>query len=145
MPILQTALAQLRGVRSQVKTVQVQAKGAAAEALAAFDQKAQAIEGRPAFGPGGGGAVTGGDTLNSVAGSLGQLMNIFQGADVGPTAQATSASTERKQAAAAVLGKFKALTTADLAALNATLKTANLEPITVPAGRAGRPSSPGER
>ena len=94
---LQRALAELRGMREQVKD-------------AAFDKKMETLEGRPA--PGFGAPAGGPDTLNSVSGSLAQLMNVLQGADVAPTAQALNAVAERRQAATKLLVEWRTLKSA---------------------------------
>jgi photosystem II stability/assembly factor-like uncharacterized protein len=131
------ALQQLRSVRQQIKEVAGRpAQGrqeAPADALAAFDQKAEALEGRPParFGGGRGGAAEAAETLNSVAAGVTQLMAALQGADVAPTTQLVAAVQDRRAAAAAVMAKWTALKGAELTALNMKLKAANIPPITV--------------
>jgi hypothetical protein len=141
----QAALQKLRDVRAQVKKIQEAAQGnsAVAQALTEFDKKAAALEGG-AGGPGGrGGAAAGGppmgmggpaaagapDTLVGISGSLNQLMNLLQAADAAPTTQAIAAVEERRAALRALMAKWEALKTKDLAAINVTLKAANLPPI----------------
>jgi len=131
----QAALRQMRGLRAQVKPLQDKAgPGPVFEALAAFDKKGAAIEGGAGGGQrgmGGGGAQAPGaggsqDTLAAVGSSLSSLMNLLQGADAAPTSQALAAISERKQAFGALLGKWNAFKTQDLAALNGQLKAAGL-------------------
>lgn len=129
---VQKALGELRSARGQIETAKAEAKGPAADALAAFDKKCQALEGQVAFGPGGAAATGGAETFNGVGASLGQVLNILQGADVAPTVQAATAAGERKQAAARVVAQWTAMKTTDLDALNATLKQANLPAVKVP-------------
>jgi hypothetical protein len=125
----QTALETLRSLREQVKDRGSRSgSGSAAatsEALAAFDKKASDLEGQPAAGGGGrGGAVQGPETLSSIAGSMNQLMGLLQGADVTPTTQLVAAVADRRAAHAKLMTRWNALKGADLAALNATLKSA---------------------
>jgi hypothetical protein len=58
-------------------------------------------------------------------------MNSLQGADVQPTALQLAAITNARQLAARVMARWNALKTTDLAALDATLKSAGLETIAV--------------
>jgi len=129
----QSALQQLRALRAAVKQAQERAGQApAAATLGAFDQKLASIEGiaggggRGGAGGGGGaggrgGAAGGADTLAGIGGSLTSLVPILQGADAAPTTQVLSAVTERRAALATLLGRWKALSTTELAALNAAL------------------------
>ena len=134
----QAALRQLRAIRAQVKPLQDKAgQGPVFQALAAFDQKAAALEGGAGGGGqrggGGGGGVGPGagagggqDTLAAIGSSLSSLMSLLQGADAAPTSQVLAAITERKQAFAAMMGKWNAFKTQDLANLNTQLKAAGL-------------------
>jgi hypothetical protein len=135
----QAAAAEISAMREQA--AKIQAQGPAAQALAAFVQKAAALEGqRPAAGAGGGrGAMGGGrgeiaapmaqDSLWAVSALLGGQMNAMQAADVAPTANTLAAVTSALSAADAVMGRWTSLTSVDLPALNATLKAAGLPPI----------------
>jgi photosystem II stability/assembly factor-like uncharacterized protein len=126
----QTALETLRSLRAQVKDRGSRggSVAAASEALAAFDKKASALEGQsPAGGGGGGGrgaAPAGPETLASITGGMTQLMTLLQGADVTPTTQLVAAVADRRAALAKLMTRWNALKGADLAALNATLKSA---------------------
>jgi hypothetical protein len=139
----QSALQQLRALRAAVKQGQERAgQTPAAAMLGAFDQKLASIEGitggaggRGAAGGGGaggrGGAAGGADTLAGIGGSLTSLVPILQGADAPPTTQVLAAVTERRAALATLLGKWKAFSTTDLAAVNAELEKAGLPAIAV--------------
>ena len=154
----QAALQKLRDIRAQVKKIQEkiaagaettgagQTKMTAAEALADFDKTAAALEGGPGgaggrggmggqMPPGGPGGAPGGagmpDSLAGIGGSLSQLMSLLQAADAAPTTQAVAAVTERREALRALMAKWDALKTKDVAALNAVLKAANLHLISV--------------
>ncbi len=119
------ALEQLRALRSQLRTLKERAgQGGVADAIIALDQKAEALAGREAgrFGGAGGGA----DSLGSVRGALMSLMGILQGADVAPTTQAVAAVAERRQALAALIGRWNELKTKDIPAVNDLLRKANL-------------------
>ena len=139
----QAAAAELSALREQAS--KIQAQGPAAQALAAFVQKATALEGlRPAAGVGGGrGALGGGrgeaaapaapNSLWAVSTLLAGQMNAMQAADVAPTANTLAAVTAALDAAEAVMARWASLQSADLPALNATLKAAGLP------GIGGRP------
>jgi photosystem II stability/assembly factor-like uncharacterized protein len=139
----QAAAAELSALREQASKIQTQ--GPAAQALAAFAQKAAALEGqRQAAGAGGGrGAMGGGrgeaaspaapDSLWAVSALLGGQMNAMQAADVAPTATTLAAVMAALNAADSVMARWASLRTVDLLALNATLKAAGLP------GIGGRP------
>ena len=140
----QEAAASIESLRGQA--AKIQAQGAAAQALAAFAQKATALEGqRPAAGGGGrGGAGAAGgragaaappsapDTLLGVSSLLAAQMNSMQAADVAPTAITLESVNTALRAAEAVLARWGSLKNVDLPALNATLKAAGLPVIAVP-------------
>jgi hypothetical protein len=133
---VQTALAQLRGLRARIR--EIKAEGAAATALAEFDKQALAIEGasgggRGGRGGGGGrGAIDAGpETLGTATGSLTTLMRQMESAEMAPTSQFSVAITERRAQVAELMAKWAALKTTGLATLNAQLKQANLAPLEV--------------
>ena len=64
-----------------------------------------------------------------VAASLGGLVNALGSADVQPTANQLSAISAARAVAARVMTRWRAIDTVELAALNAGLKTAGVEPI----------------
>jgi hypothetical protein len=141
----QAALEQLRALRAAVKQAQEPAgQNPAAATLGAFDQKLASIEGitggaggRGGAGGGGGGAAGrggaagGADTLAGIGGSLTSLVPILQGADAPPTTQVATAVAERRAALAALFGKWKALSTTELATLNAELAKAGMPAVAV--------------
>jgi photosystem II stability/assembly factor-like uncharacterized protein len=124
--VLQNALARLRGARQQVAALRGRAQGVAAAALAAFDQKAAALE-----GGGGGGRFGGGSpgTLSGASAALAQLMGLLQAADVAPTPAVVTAVGSRQDAMGDVMARWSALRSQDLAALNAELRQAGLPTI----------------
>jgi photosystem II stability/assembly factor-like uncharacterized protein len=138
------AAVRLGAVRQQL--AKLQAQGAAAQAIEAFNTKAAALEGTPppAGGRGGrgGGPPAGGgrggpaaqsppDTLWGVTTALGTVMNAMQAADVAPTANTLAAVTAAQQNATRVLARWTVLRTVDLPALNAKLKAAGIGEIAV--------------
>jgi len=118
----------------------VQSNATITQALADFDKKAAALEGGGGGAGGRGGAAMGGpmgmggpggvaggqDSLAGIGGSLNGLMSLLQAADAAPTTQAVAAVTERREALRALMAKWDAFRTKDVAALNAVLKAANL-------------------
>ncbi len=74
-----------------------------------FDKQALAIEGERAGRIGRRGGATGPDTLGSVSGSLVQLMNELQGADVAPTAAEVGAVSDRRAAVRRLLDRWEQL------------------------------------
>jgi photosystem II stability/assembly factor-like uncharacterized protein len=143
----QRAHTEMVALRGQVQALASRAQGPAAEAVAAFDKKAAALEGATGGGRGGrgggggggrGGISSGPETLSSAGGSLTALIRLLEGADVAPSTQLAAAVTNRRTAVAAVMQKWIVLKTTDLAALNAQLKQANLPEVKLePAARAG--------
>jgi hypothetical protein len=73
------------------------------------------------------------DSLWAVSALLGGQMNAMQAADVAPTATTLAAVTAALNAADAVMARWASLKSAELSALNATLKAAGLP------GIGGRP------
>ncbi len=125
------AIDQTRAVRAQLGKVKDRA-GAAAEAIAAFDQKAGALAGNAGGGRGGRGAVAAGpDTLASVSGALNTLLRLLQGADTAPTTQAAAAVADRRVALAKLMQTWTILKSRDLAAINVQLKQASLPEVTL--------------
>ena len=128
---------QVRAVRTELAQRKASAgQGDLANAIDALDKKLVEIAGaggggrRGGGGGGGRGGFGGPDTINSVRGSLIQLMGMLQEADVAPTTQATAAVTERRAALAKLMMRWNAVKAADLAKLNVQLKQANLPPVT---------------
>ncbi len=101
--------------------------------------RGSAAGGRAAAGSAGPGAAGQGapqttasapETLSSAGAALAALMTSLQGADVQPTAIQLAAISSARQASARVMAKMSALEGAELAALNAQLKSAGLEAVT---------------
>jgi hypothetical protein len=131
---VQKALAQVRALRAQIR--EVKAEGAAAQSLAALDKQAAAIEGSTGGGRGGrgggrGAIEAGPETLSSAAGSLTTLMRQLEAAEVAPTTQLSAAITDRRAKVAQLIAKWNALKTTGLAPVNAQLKQANLNQLSV--------------
>ena len=127
-----------QNLRSQT-AARLQTAGAAVKtSLEAFDKKLDGIAGAVTGGGGRGGGPAGRgggapaaspETLAGVAASLGGLVNALGSADVQPTANQVSAISTARAAAARVMTRWRAIETVDLAALNAALKGAGVEPI----------------
>ncbi|HLA89006.1 MAG TPA: hypothetical protein VJL28_01085 [Gemmatimonadaceae bacterium] len=150
----QAAVQQVASLREQIARVRPQATGAAADALAAFDARAAALQGLPApaeaagaaaappagagaggrggRGFGGGGPVAPPESLAGVVASLSGLMNALQAADVPPTANQRATILGARQIATGVMARWNALRTTELAALNERLRSAGLQAITIP-------------
>ena len=153
---VQKALAQMRALRAQIRDIK--AEGAAAQALAAFDKQAAAIEGgggggRGGRGGGGGrGAIEAGpETLTSAAGSLTTLMRQLEAAEVAPTTQLSAAIADRRAQVAKLLAKWNTLKTSGLAAGQRRAQAGQPEPAVRQVGPAnllpysGCPASPPNR
>jgi hypothetical protein len=124
---LSDQIARLRTTKPEIETK-----------LELFDRKLDGIAGAVTGtgGRGGGPAGRGGgppaaspETLAGVAASLGGLVNALGAADVQPTANQLSAISAARAVAARVMTRWRAIETVDLAALNAALKSAGVEPI----------------
>jgi photosystem II stability/assembly factor-like uncharacterized protein len=89
----------------EIRTVRDKASGTPLDGQLA----ALAGQGGGGFGGGRGGAPAGPETLNSISGSLNQLMGLLQGADVAPTTQLTAAVSERRAALATLMARWNAL------------------------------------
>ncbi len=136
----QAAAVELTNIRNQIVRLRPQAQGAAAQALADFDKKAEALQGTgqaaTAAGRGAGsraGGSAGGTstpgTLTAAVAVLSGVMNSLQAADVQPTAIQLAAIEAAQRSASSVLARWTELKSVDLPALNAALKAAGLEEI----------------
>jgi len=108
--------------------------GAVADAIAALDQKAGAIEGAAAggrFGGGGRGGGGGAPTLASLAGELYSVMNLVDDTDMPPTTQAVAAISALQRSLNDLFGHWDALKNNDVKALNDQLSRANLPAISM--------------
>ncbi len=126
------AAERVRALRAQIADRLPSATGAAKTALEALDKKLAALAGAgpaPAGGGRGGGAPAAAastDTLGAAAASLGGLINSLGAADVQPTAIQMNAISAARTSAAAVMAKWRTLSTIELVAVNAALKAAGV-------------------
>ena len=114
------ALEQIQGWRRQLRSAGN--NDAAKSALT----KLEGIAGREGggfFGP----PAPGPESLTAMRGSLLQLMNVLQGADVAPTTQATAAVSERLAAAKGAMARWEEFKSKELPGINAELRKAGLE------------------
>ena len=136
----EAAIARAAAWRDQIGTVRGSASGDAPRRSTAFERKLDAVVGAPAAGGrwtrrtrwGGGAASAGGGErrppkrCSPSRTQLGGLMNSMQAADVAPTANTLNAVAAARAAALRVMGKWKALETIDLPAVNARLRAAGV-------------------
>jgi hypothetical protein len=131
-----------RSLRAQIAELRPRASGAVANALTAYDQKLEAIagaqaaggRGRGGAGRAGGGGRAGGargggapaETLASASAALSGVMNLLQAADVQPTAIQLAQIADARAQGTRVMTRWTALSTTELAALNAQLTAAGL-------------------
>ena len=128
-----------RAARDQLRAVRDRAAGNAAltDAIAAFDQQLVAVAGQGGGGRGrgGGGRGRGGApgqiSFSSINGDLMQLLNLLEDADAEPTTQAVAAVRKTEQDYATLMTRWNTLRTTDLAAMNAKLKAAGQQAITI--------------
>lgn len=110
--VLRTApvLEAVRAMRRDISTRREHAgRGAATDALEAFDKRVLALEGGRVGRFGGRGGPVPPDSLTTVNASLIQLLNGLQEADVAPTSQEIAAVTERRAALQKLLDRWTAL------------------------------------
>jgi len=117
------AQAELSGLEHQLEALSKQASGSAADAVSAFRKKLSAFAGSRGgfFAPPPPGA-----TLSRVAGELGGLYGQVGRADVAPTVTQMAALADVEKEYAAVMGRWKAIKSTDLPALNRQLGGAGL-------------------
>jgi hypothetical protein len=123
------AITQLRTLRAELRAARERGGASVADAIAALDAKAAALEGGAGGGRGGrgGGASTSFTALN---GELAALYGIVQGSDHAPTTQAIAALTDLKSQLAGLLSSWTTLRTKDVPAVSAQLERAGLPPLT---------------
>ena len=125
----------LRQIRVQLRAATQSAQGSLAQAISAFDAKAQAIVGQGGGGRGGGGrgaAAAGGEqSLGLVSGELGGIYSSVGASDFAPTITQTEAASEAERALTLLMARWAALRTKDLPALNAQLRAAGVAEINV--------------
>jgi photosystem II stability/assembly factor-like uncharacterized protein len=125
------ALEQLARLRAQIKDLRARAglAPALADALAALDRRAAALEGEGgARGPGGPNASAQ-PGLSQVHASLATLLDVLQQADAAPTTQAVVASADLQQKLRALLSGWNDLKSRDVQAVNNQLRSAGLPPL----------------
>jgi hypothetical protein len=118
-------------LRAQLKELAGKVKDEAlAEAVAELDRKTAALQGvarrrgeRPTGAPSG-------PSLSGLGGDLGHLLDVLQGADAAPTAQAVSAAAEGDRALRDLRARWDELREKDVKALNERLRRAELPPLT---------------
>jgi hypothetical protein len=123
-------LARLRKLRSQIEERKAKAwPGELADALAALDRKAAALEGterrrgeKPAAGPRQ-------PTLAGLAGESQRLQDVLQGADAEPTTQAATACADAHKSLRDLLGRWDELSGQDVKSLNERLRRGDLPPL----------------
>ena len=126
------ALNKLRKLKSQLKDLTARAgQGAVADAIAALDKKASALEG-PSGGPGPGspGAGGGEPSLNRISGELLALMDLVEGADAALTSQAVAASQQVQRTLEQVLAGWSEIKDKDVKLLNEQLAKAGIPGLT---------------
>jgi len=101
-----------------------------ADTVDALDKQVSAILGNPPPGELGGppGPIDR-TTLRYVSGALGQLERVVESDDSAPSPDAAAAFAQDDQIAQAAMGKWEALVSTDLPALNRQLHRAHIEPI----------------
>jgi photosystem II stability/assembly factor-like uncharacterized protein len=117
-------------VRKQLKELQKSAQGDVLAAVNALDQKLQTLAGGAARRPGAGTELP---SLGGMRTRYLALLNIFQEADVAPTAQATAAVGELEKQLPPLLERWQGIKGQDIPALNTLLKKAGLPEIKVSA------------
>jgi YVTN family beta-propeller protein len=122
-------LDQIRKVRAQWKDLRERAgQGPRAEALAALDQKAAALEGPPR-GPGRRGRGDAGEpSLSRLQGQMAALLELLQGADASPSPQAVAAAAELDRSLSRLRARWKALESQQVTSLPAEQAKAKTGP-----------------
>ncbi len=133
---------QIRAVRAQLTARAGAASGDLAKELTALATRMDALAGAeaaPGGGRGGGGGGRGGapggapapESFSSVAGQFLPIMSVLQAADYTPTTQAVTAANERLKALGALKATWDGITKNELPKLNAKLKAAGAQPVTL--------------
>ncbi|MBZ5553437.1 MAG: glycoside hydrolase [Acidobacteriia bacterium] len=121
------ALQEVKKIRAQLKELREHpGTEKLADAIAALDKRAAALEGgsREFDGPGTGGE--GEDNLTRLNGELGTMFEIIDGADATPTTQAVASVADLQKTLTTLLARWKELQTKDVTLLHEQLKKANL-------------------
>ena len=102
-------LDELRALRANLRDIRARATGDAGAAIDSLDRAAAALEGGGGGFGGGGGGGGGPPTLTGTIGSLGQLYDALQDADVQPTTQLIAAVQAAQREVPATLAKWDPL------------------------------------
>ncbi|MGE5101976.1 MAG: WD40/YVTN/BNR-like repeat-containing protein [Deltaproteobacteria bacterium] len=130
---------QVRALQAQLRAVRDRANDPAlTEAINGYDEKLNALAGQGGGGGrrgGGGGRGRGGaggqPTLSSISGELLSMMELLEEADAEPTTQALAAVRVTERDFGALVARWNALRTTELTALNAKLRAAGQQPVSV--------------
>jgi hypothetical protein len=133
---------QIRALRDQLQALRGKA-GPLADAVAALDEKAAALTGAERGFRGRRDPGPREESLGRLAGELGGLLALLQGADAAPTTQAVAAVGDVRAGLDKVLKRWAEMKDGEVTKLNEKLRGANLPPLTVlsPEGAVG--NSPG--
>jgi photosystem II stability/assembly factor-like uncharacterized protein len=124
---IRAAQAEIRKLRDQLRALKEKAgQGTVSSAIAALDQKAAAIEGAAG---GGGPRGGGGSGLARLASDLLSVMNLVEGADATPTAQAIAASEALQKLLSEALSNWSEIKNKDVKSINEQLRQAGLPAI----------------
>ncbi|MDQ5836970.1 MAG: glycoside hydrolase [Acidobacteriota bacterium] len=125
------ALEQLGHLRAQIKDLRARAgiAPALADALAALDKKAAALEGEGGPRGTGGPAASEQPGLSQLHSSLATLLDVLQQADAAPTTQGVAAAADLQQKLRALISGWNELKSRDVQALNLRLLAAGLPPL----------------
>jgi len=131
-------VAQVRALQTQLRAVRDRANNAAlTEAINAYDEKLTALAGQGGGGGrrGGGGRGRGGTggqpTFSSIDGELLSMLALLEGADAEPTTQAVAAVRGTQRDFDALVARWNTLRTIDLNALNAKLRAAGQQAVSI--------------
>jgi photosystem II stability/assembly factor-like uncharacterized protein len=128
---------QIRGVRAQLTARGSAASGALAASITGLAARLDTLAGPESAAGGGrggrGGAAAGStvESFSTIAGKFLPVMTLLQGADNAPTTQAIAVANGRLKSYATLKAAWSTITKNDLAKLNAALKAAGAQPVTV--------------
>jgi hypothetical protein len=132
-------VAQVRGLQTQLRAVRDRANNATlTETINTYDEKLNALAGQGGGGGrrgGGGGRGRGGagaqPSFSSINGELLSMLALLEGADAEPTTQALAAVRGTQRDFDALVARWNVLRTTDLNALNAKLRQAGQQAVSV--------------
>jgi hypothetical protein len=128
------ALAEIKKVRSQLRSRPEKPDKGLVAAMDALDKKVAELQGarRPRRADMvASGIQSGADrqSLTSLVGEFAAILQLVEGADVAPTTQAVAAAEQSEHALSELLATWSRLKSQDLGALNQQLRQANLPPL----------------